>query len=51
MGYEKRLKKILDKYSKKDLPLVKKTTEMLTSKGIPNGCYQDYGVISEVYRK
>jgi hypothetical protein len=43
-----RIKEILKKYTPEDEKIFKDTVEMLCSKGIGNGCYQDYTVLMDV---
>lgn len=44
-----RIKEILDKYkTERQKKLFKDTVDMLCSKGIANGCYQDYTVVVDV---
>lgn len=43
-----RIKKILDNYTPEDAKIVKDTVDMLCSKGIGNGVYQDYTVLADV---
>ena len=43
-----RFQEIVNKYNKTDLKLIKDTVDMLAKKGISNGCYQDYVVLSDV---
>ena len=45
---QERFQEIVNKYDKTDLKLVKDTVDMLAAKGVGNGCYQDYGVLSDV---
>lgn len=44
-----RIKEILDNYkTERKKKLFKDTVDMLCSKGIANGCYQDYTVVTDV---
>lgn len=43
-----KFQEIVNKYDKSDAKLVNDTIEMLTSKGVGNGCYQDYTVLMDV---
>ena len=43
-----RIKKILENYTPEDHKIFKDTVDMLCSKGIGNGCYQDYTVLADV---
>lgn len=44
-----RIKAILDKYkTERQKKLFKDTVDMLSKKGIANGCYQDYTVLIDV---
>lgn len=43
-----KLKKILSNYTPEDDVQLKKTIEELCSKGIGKGCFQDYGMLSDV---
>lgn len=40
--------KILAKYGPEDAELFKSTVDELCKKGIGRGCYQDYGVLSDI---
>ena len=42
------IKEILKKYSRKDYGIFKDTIDMLCSKGVGNGCYQDYTVLMDI---
>jgi hypothetical protein len=44
------LKQILSKYKPEDAQAFKDTTDMLCTKGIGNGCYQDYAMLMDVVR-
>lgn len=48
MSYQEKFEKILSNYTSKDAPLVHNTIDVLCSKGIGNGCYQDYAVLADV---
>lgn len=43
-----RIQEIMSKYSTEDYKTFKDTVEMLCSKGIGNGCYQDYAMLMDV---
>lgn len=43
-----KIKEVLAKYTKEDYQIFKDTVDMLCSKGIGNGCYQDYTVLTDV---
>lgn len=43
-----KIKEVLAKYTKEEYQIFKDTVEMLCSKGIRNGCYQDYTVLMDV---
>jgi hypothetical protein len=42
------IKKILDKFTSKDADAFAETVDMLYKKGIPNGVFQDYGLLMDV---
>ena len=44
----KRIQEVLDKYSPEEYKLFYDTVEMLCSKGVGKGCYQDYTVLFDV---
>ena len=48
MSYQEKFEKILSNYTSKDALLVHNTIDVLCSKGIGNGCYQDYAVLADV---
>lgn len=39
---------IVNKYNKTDFKMVKDTVDMLASKGVGNGCYQDYTILMDI---
>lgn len=41
---------ILSKYDKDDLKVFTETIDMLCSKGIAYGCYQDYTMLTDIIR-
>lgn len=43
-----RIKSVLEKYNEQDAKAFKDTIDMLCSKGIGNGCYQDYALLMDV---
>jgi hypothetical protein len=43
-----RIKQILDKYTPEDAQRIHDTCDMLCSKGIPNGVYQDYALLIDL---
>lgn len=43
-----RIKEILERYTPEDAKIFKDTVEMLCSKGVGSGCYQDYTVLMDV---
>ena len=43
-----RIKKVLEKYTPDDAEAIRDTVDMLCSKGIPNGCFQDYTILLDV---
>lgn len=44
----KKFQEIVDKYSGEDVKVIHDTVETLVGKGVPNGCYQDYTVLTDV---
>lgn len=42
------IKKILSNYTKDDYRLFYDTIDELCKNGVANGCYQDYGVLTDV---
>lgn len=44
----KTIDEILKNYDKRDYKLVKETIDELCRNGVGKGCYQDYGVLSDV---
>lgn len=42
------LKIIYDKYNRQDGKQIEDTISMLCSKGIANGCYQDYAMLMDI---
>lgn len=42
------IKEILKKYSRKNYEIFKDTIDILCSKGVGNGCYQDYTVLMDI---
>lgn len=44
----KNIQEILNKYSANDYPLFYNTVDMLCSKGVANGAYEDYSVLMDV---
>ena len=43
-----RIKEVLKKFTIDDYKIFHDTVDMLCSKGIGNGCYQDYSVLMDV---
>ena len=43
-----KIKVILDKYNSDDAKAFHDTVEMLCSKGVANGCYQDFSMLIDV---
>ena len=43
-----RIKQVLEKYSQQDAKAFHDTVDMLFSKGIAKGCYQDFSMLMDV---
>lgn len=43
-----KIKKILNNYNKDDYKLFNDTINTLIQKGVPNGAYQDYGMVADI---
>ena len=43
-----KIQEVMSKYSAEDYEIFKNTVDMLCSKGVGNGCYQDYTVLMDV---
>lgn len=48
MTAKEKFEELIKKYNSSDADKIKATVDMLCSKGIGNGCYQDYVLLTDV---
>ena len=48
MTGQEKFQKLVDKYNKTDAQEIHDTVDMLCSKGIGNGCFQNYAMLADV---